>query len=91
MMNDKILVRLIVPEIDFEFDLFIPINEQVWKVKRLIIKSIHDMIDVDISNGTGNITLLDKKSSEIYKNNDIVVNTNIRNSTELVVMPNVKK
>lgn len=85
-MNNKVLIKLIVPEMDFDFDLFIPVNEQIWKIKKLIIKSIVDMTGIDISQNTGNIHLINKGSSEIYKNNDIVINTNIRNSTELVAI-----
>lgn len=85
-MNNKVLVKLIVPEIDFDFDLFIPVNEQIWKIKKLVIKSIVDVTGIDISRGAGNFILINKVSGEIYKNNDIVINTNIRNGTELVAI-----
>ena len=40
-MNNKVLIKLIVPEIDKTFDVFIPVNEIVWKIKKMLIKSIN--------------------------------------------------
>lgn len=85
-MNNKVLVKLIVPEIDFDFDLFIPVNEQIWRIKKLIIKSIIDVTGIDISKKTGKFYLINKSNGEIYGNNDIIINTNIRNGTELVAI-----
>ena len=39
-MENKVLIKLIMPELDEEFDIFIPVNELIWKIKKLIIKSI---------------------------------------------------
>lgn len=44
-MKNKVLVKLIVPEIDSNFDLFIPVNELIWKIKKLMIKSVSDLTD----------------------------------------------
>ena len=38
-MKDKVLIKLIVPEIDKTFDLFLPVNELIWKVKKLFGKN----------------------------------------------------
>ena len=35
-MNNKVLIKLIVPEIDEEFDIFIPVNEIIWKIKKCL-------------------------------------------------------
>ena len=86
-MNDKILVKLVVPNLDLDFDLFIPTNEQIWKIKKLIAKAIDDMIDTNVLETIDNVTLLNLRTSEIYHNNDIVINTNIRNSTILTMLP----
>ena len=36
-MKNKVLVRLIVPELDEVYDLFIPVNEVIWKIMKLLI------------------------------------------------------
>ncbi len=85
-MNDKVLIKLIVPEIDFDFDMFIPINEQIWKIKKLVVKSISDLIGIDEILDKDDPILINKTTSEIYKNNIVVKDTNIRNSTEIVLL-----
>ncbi|MEE3342496.1 MAG: hypothetical protein VZS44_00185 [Bacilli bacterium] len=84
-MKNKVLVRLIVPEIDCDFDLFIPINELIWKVKKLVVKSVSDLTGESLDLEKEYI-LLNKMTNTIYSNNDIVVNTDIRNATELVLI-----
>ena len=35
-MKNKVLIKLILPEWNTTFDVFIPVNELVWKVKKII-------------------------------------------------------
>lgn len=81
-MNNKVLIKLIVPEIDSKFDVFIPVNELIWKIKKMLVKSINDVEGVKFEMN-GNYILLKKDNSRIYKNNEIVIDTDIRNASEL--------
>lgn len=84
-MKNKVLIKLSVPEIDEVFDLFIPVNEVIWKIKKLVIKSISDISDIafDIKE---EYVLVNKSNCRIYDNNEIVINTDIRNGSELIIM-----
>lgn len=86
-MKNKVLIKLIVPEINTSYDLFIPVNELVWKVNKLIVKAVSDL-----SNGALDTTkpylLINQSTGKIYQNNDIIINTEIRNSTELILLSN---
>ncbi len=84
-MENKVLIKLIVPEINNEFDVFIPVNEVIWKVKKLIIKSISDLTNIDLDL-KDSYCLINKCNSKIYDNNEIVINTDIRNASELVLI-----
>lgn len=84
-MKNKVLIRLYVPEIDFSFDVFIPVNEIVWKVKKLLVKSVSDLTG-GILDLESDFTLINKVTSAIYDNNSIVINTNIRNASELILL-----
>ena len=84
-MNNKVLVKIIVPNIDSDFDVFIPVNEIIWKIKKMILKSVNDLsksnFDLDKE-----YVLLNKTTSRIYTNNEIVIDTDIRNGTELLII-----
>ncbi len=84
-MKNKVLIKLIVPELDETFDIFIPVNEVIWKIKKLMIKSISDLSGVDL-NSQENYALINKDNSRIYSNNEIVINTDIRNASELILI-----
>lgn len=84
-MENKVLINLNVPELDSNFDIFIPVNEFVWKIKKLIIKSISDLSTISLDMDKDYI-LLNKNSDIIYKNNEIIINTNIRNGSELILI-----
>lgn len=85
MMNNKVLIKLIVPALDKDFDLFIPVNEVVWKVTKLIVKSISDLsrVKIDVN---GKYILLNQTTGKVYGINDIIIETDIRNATELVLL-----
>lgn len=84
-MINKVLIKLYVPELDYTFDIFIPVNEVIWKIKKLILKSIYDLTggSIDINK---EYVLLNKNTSKYYDNNSIVINTDIRNATELIML-----
>lgn len=87
-MNNKVLVKLIVPELSYSCDVYLPVNEVVWKIKRMLLKVISDFTKVDVEQNLECI-LLNKKTCEAYNNNDVIIQTNIRNGTELLLITNL--
>ncbi|MBQ8681491.1 MAG: hypothetical protein IJ509_01085 [Bacilli bacterium] len=84
-MNNKILIKLIVPDLDDSFDIFIPVNELVWKIKKLIVKTISDITNIE-SNENNYYILINKSNTRIYQNNEIIINTDIRNGSEIILI-----
>ena len=83
-MKNKVLVKVIVPEVHEEYDVFIPVNEIIWKVVKLLTKSISDLSGGNL-NYQQNYALLNMNTGIIYSNNTIVYDTDIRNASELVL------
>lgn len=83
-MNNKVLVKINMPQMDLQFDVFIPVNEIVWKIKKMLLKAISDLSDIkfDIDN---NFSLINEDSDLIYNDNDIIIDTDIRNGTKLMI------
>ena len=84
-MKNKVLIKLIVPMMDRSFDLFIPVNESIGRIKKMIVNSIVDITRVQLVENKEYI-LINKDTAETYDNNKIVIDTNIRNATELVLL-----
>ena len=87
-MNNKVLVKVISASTSDSFDIFIPVNEYVWRVKKLIIKTISNIMRMGATDESSYI-LTNSDTGEIYDDNLIVINTNIRNGTELLLL-NIK-
>ena len=83
-MENKILVKIMLPEIDYSYDVFIPINELVWKVKKLLVKAISDLSGINLNNS--DYVIINKDTGYIYDNNQIIIDTDIRNATELYLI-----
>lgn len=84
-MENKVLVKVLVPELERTFDVFIPVNELVWRVRQMIIKVVSDLTGVGIDPRSPSI-LINKSSNNIYTNNQIIIDTDIRNGTELILI-----
>ena len=85
LMENKVLVKIIVPLLDDSFDCFIPVNEVIWKIKKLIIKSISDLTNTNLDLSSDYI-FINKDNGRIYNTNEIVINTDIRNGSELIML-----
>lgn len=90
-MENKVLVKLYVPELDTSFDVFLPVNEVIWKINKMLIKSVSSIVNIDIAtlNKESNLILMNKTSTRMYGNNEILIDTDIRNGTELILMSNL--
>lgn len=84
-MNNKVLIKLYVPLLDEHFDLFIPVNEVVWKIISLSFKGCLELKDFSFSQNE-KFVLINKQTDEVYSMNSTIYESNIRNGTELILL-----
>lgn len=84
-MKDKLLIELIVPEIDEKFDIYIPINRKIGNVINLLNKSLFEITNGAFQ-GNDKVMLYDRETGEIYHVNSLVRETNIKNGTCIVLL-----
>ena len=82
-MKNKILIKLIVPALNQEYEIFIPVNERICKIKELLKKSIADLSDSDIDLEK-TYSLLDPEMGTIYDSRLAVRDTNIVNLKRVI-------
>lgn len=82
---NKILVLVYIPEIEQEYDVYIPINKKIGTIKKYLISSVEEFNDGNVSN-IDNFKIYDKDSSKIYDNNTYVRDSGIKNGTKLILM-----
>lgn len=83
-MKNKIIIRLIVPVLMTEFEIFIPVNERISRIKELCVKSIVDLSDSGFD-ATKMYSLMDPENGTIYDSRLAVRDTNIINSKRVIL------
>lgn len=83
-MKNKILIRLYIVEIDQHFDIFVPTNEYIGKLIKLIVASAFELSDVESKKEE--YYLLNPDTGEVYNNNDILRESNIKNAKKVYLI-----
>jgi hypothetical protein len=84
-MNNKVLVSIEIPEIGLSYDVFLPVNEQIWKITKLVSKVASDLAGANLSTKDKYI-FINKNNGTLYPNNEIIADTDIRNGSEIVLL-----
>lgn len=82
---NKVLVKLYVPMLEDQYDVWIPINKKIYKVINLLVKAVNEFSDGYYSPKTMPL-LYDKSTAMQYDVNSIVKDSNIKNGTEIVLI-----
>lgn len=84
-MKNKVLVHINVPEIDEEFDIYIPINKKIGNILILLNKAINELSNGVLPISNSNV-LYNCFTGERYRYDSVLIDTNIRNGTRLVLL-----
>jgi hypothetical protein len=83
-MENKILIELIVPELEEKFDIFIPITKRVGNIIALLAKAISELgIDYQLTPSMG---IYNRNTSQQYNPNELIYNTDIMNGSIIVLI-----
>lgn len=82
-MNNKVLVELLVPEINKKFSVFLPINKRIGNIIILLNKAINEIDENHIKN---NNSLYNRETGQKYDINVLLFNSDIRNGMALVLI-----
>ena len=77
---NKVLVRLCVPMIDEEYDIWIPVNKKIDTIITLLVKAVKEFTKGYYSPNVMPY-LYDKATAEVFDINLKVIDTSIRNVT----------
>ena len=85
MDSNKVLVKIILPEMDKSYDMYVPINRKIGSVIALINKLLKELT-LDSYKGSIHQCLYNKETGNIYDNSKLVIDTDIRNGSCLVLL-----
>jgi len=82
---NKVLVKLYVPVIEAEYDIWLPINKKLYKIVSLLEKSVNELCGGYYTPSQSPV-LYDKNSAKLYDMNLNVKDNNTKNGTEIVLI-----
>ncbi len=84
-IKNKVLVELIVPEIDKTYQIYLPINKKIGNIINLLNEAIFELSNGELPQSKSN-SLYNVDTLEMYLSDKLLINTNIRNGTRLVLI-----
>lgn len=82
---NKVLVRVYVPKLEKNFEMWLPLNKRLCNIVNLLVKTIDDFCK-GYYKPEGIPILYNKSTAEEYNLNLLLKDTNIRNGTELILI-----
>ncbi len=84
-MKNKYLITILIPDIEYEFDVYIPSNKKVGTIKKYLYSSINEL-----TNGTfkikDNVIFIDRDNGITYDNDKLIKDSGIKNGTKIVLI-----
>lgn len=81
MFENKVLVNLYILSLGKNFELYLPVNEKVGNISKLLNTTMFDTIDTAI-----NYSILNIEDGTCYKDNELIRDTNIKNGSRLLLV-----
>lgn len=82
---NKVLVKLYVPTIEKEYDVWIPLNRRIYTTIKLIVKAINEFTNGKYSPSKLPV-LYDRKTAKPFDINLTIGESTIRNGSEIILI-----
>ena len=83
-MNNKILVTIVVPMIEEEYDVYIPVSKPVSRAIKLIVKTVNELSDGYFPLKTSVVLL--KNNGDVLAKSQTIKENGIKNNDRLILI-----
>lgn len=85
-MNNKILIEVIVPLLEENFEIYIPINKRISTVIKLIEKSLNEITNGYYPAQKENSVIIDEESGSVFDVNLTVKESKMINGSKIILI-----
>ncbi len=85
-MKNKFLITVIVPEIEMEYDLYIPNNKKIGTIKQNILKCIAELSGGIYLKNIESVRMFDRTTGLEFDNDALVKDSEIKNGSRIIIM-----
>lgn len=85
-MNKKILIEVIVPLLEENFEIYIPVNKRISTVIKLIEKSLNEITNGYYPTQKENSVIIDEESGSVFDVNLTVKESKMINGSKIILI-----
>ena len=85
-MNNKILIEVIVPLLEENFEIYIPVNKRISTVSKLIEKSLNEITNGYYPTQKENSVIIDEESGSVFDVNLTVKESKMINGSKIILI-----
>ena len=85
-MNNKILIEVIVPLLEENFEIYIPVNKRISTVIKLIEKSLNEITNGYYPTQKENSGIIDEESGSVFDVNLTVKESKMINGSKIILI-----
>ncbi len=85
-MKDKLLVNIVVPAVELNFDTYLPINKKMGTLKKILLNIIIDETDGYYKTSFEKAKLLDQITGQEFENNTYLYQSGIQNGSTIIFL-----
>ncbi|MCI6627638.1 MAG: hypothetical protein MSH29_05035 [Tenericutes bacterium] len=85
-MNNKILIEVIVPLLEENFEIYIPVNKRISTVIKLIEKSLNEITNGYYPTQKENSVIIDEESGSVFDVNLTVKESKMINGSKIILI-----
>ena len=85
-MNNKILIEVIVPLLEENFEIYIPVNKRISTVIKLIEKSLNEITNGYYPTQKENSVIIDEESGSVFDVNLTLKESKMINGSKIILI-----
>ena len=83
---NKYLITVIVPIVEFEYDIYIPNNKKIGTIKTLILESLSELSNNSFEKKINEVRMIDRDTGNEFENNVYVKDSGIKNGSKIIII-----
>lgn len=83
---NKYLITVIVPIVEFEYDIYIPNNKKIGTIKTLILESLSELSNNSFDKKISEVRMIDRETGNEFENDMYVKDSGIKNGSKIIII-----
>lgn len=83
---NKYLITIIVPNLETEFEIYIPNNKKIGTIKKNILKTVFELSETTFTMAENEVRFIERETGIEYANDMYVKDSGIKNGSNIIII-----